>query len=69
MKNTKRDFSLKAWVDLGGQRQFFADYGHVAYQIKGNDACINMVANILPIDPRARLWSRLLSYGWMSFVC
>ena len=62
MEHTKRDFLLKAWVcpacvDLGGQRQSFSDYGHVAYQIKGNDACINMVANILPVDPLARLWS------------
>ena len=25
-------------------------YGHVAYQIKGNDTYSNMVANILPAD-------------------
>ena len=24
----------------------FSEYGHVAYQIKGNDACSNMVANV-----------------------
>ena len=28
----------------------FSEYGHVAYQIKGNDACSNMVANILSVD-------------------
>ena len=56
MKHIKRDFSLKAWVrarwmDLGvGQRPkfFFSEYGHVAYQIKADDAGSNMVANILP---------------------
>ena len=30
---------------------FFLEYSQVAYQIKGNDACNNMVANILTIDP------------------
>ena len=29
----------------------FSEYGHVAYQIKENDACRDMVANILPVDP------------------
>ena len=28
-----------------------AEYGQVAYQIKGNDTCSNTVANILPTDP------------------
>ena len=42
---------------LRGTEAFFSDYGHVAYQIKGNDACINMVANILPVEPLPRLWS------------
>ena len=32
--------------------QFFSEYGHVANQIKENEACINMVANVLPSDPR-----------------
>ena len=27
------------------------EHGHVAYQIKGNQECSNMVANILPADP------------------
>ena len=58
MKHIKRDFSLKAWVracwvDLGGGAEvkfFFSEYGHVAYQIKADDFCSNMVANILPTD-------------------
>ena len=34
-----------------GQNQPFLEYGHVAYyQIKANDACSNMIANVLPID-------------------
>ena len=41
-------------MDLGdgaeAKIQLFQNYGHVAYQIKGNDACSNMVANILPVD-------------------
>ena len=42
---------LHSWMDLGGAEakiQLFLEYGHVAYQIKGNEACSNMVANILP---------------------
>ena len=59
MKHIKRDFSLTAWVsacwvDLGGGSEvkikFFSEYGHVAYQIKADDAGKNMVANILPTD-------------------
>ena len=42
---------------LDFQKAFFSDYDHVAYPIKGNDACINMVANILPVDPLPRPWS------------
>ena len=33
-----------------GQKKTFSVYGHNAYQIKANDACSNMVANILPTD-------------------
>ena len=29
----------------------FSEHGPVAYQIKGNHKCSNMVANILPADP------------------
>ena len=35
-------------VDLG-QNSTFSEYGHVAYQSKGTDACSYMVANILVI--------------------
>ena len=41
-------------VDLGGgvkRSKFnFSEHGHVAYQIKGNQVCSNMVANILIVD-------------------
>ena len=58
MKHVKQDFSLKAWVDWRGRGaeakiQLFQNdkYGHVAYQIKGYEACINIVATILPTNP------------------
>ena len=38
----------------GGQRpefNFFSEYVHVAYQIKGNESCINREADILSTDP------------------
>ena len=59
MKHIKRDNSLKAWVrarwvDLGSGAEakikLFSEYGHVAYQIKADNAGSNMVANILPTD-------------------
>ena len=34
-----------------GQNSTFSEYGHFAYQIKGNDACVNMVANVFFISP------------------
>ena len=39
---------LRGWGQ--GQNQTFSEYGHVAYQIKADDAGSNMVANILPTD-------------------
>ena len=37
---------------MGGEEaKTFSAYGHVVYQLKGNDACSNMVANILPVVP------------------
>ena len=35
-----------------GQSSTFSEHGHVAYQIKENHKCSNMVANILPADPQ-----------------
>ena len=40
------------------QSSTLSEYGHVAYQIKAIEACINLVANILPKDPLPRSW------GW-----
>ena len=39
-----------------GQNSTFTEHGHVAYQIKENDKCSNMVANILPADPILTPW-------------
>ena len=60
MKHIKLDFRSKAcvlplWVNLvvGVKRSKFnfSEHGHVAYQIKENRECSNIVANILPADP------------------
>ena len=37
-------------VESKGQTISFSESGHVAYQIKADDAGSNMVANILPTD-------------------
>ena len=43
----------------GGQNSTFSEHGHVAYQIKGNHKCSNMLANILPADPLdPGVWSK-----------
>ena len=34
-----------------GQNSTLSEHGHVAYQIKGNHECSDMVADILPVDP------------------
>ena len=40
------------WTYGMGQGQFFfSEYGHVAFQIKLNHECSNMVENILPASP------------------
>ena len=52
MRHIKCDFQSKACVSLGwtlgvgskGHISTFSDYGHVAYQIKENRECSNMVA-------------------------
>ena len=64
MKHIKGDFSLNAWtrssrVNLGGgtkvKMNLSSEYGHVAYQIKAEEGCSNMVANILPTDTPSTL--------------
>ena len=39
---------LRGWAEA--KIKLFSEYGHVAYQIKADDAGSNMVANILPTD-------------------
>ena len=50
----------------------FLKYGHVAYQIIANDACSNMVANILPtyetLDPRMGSKGQTISFSESSHV-
>ena len=41
---------------MAGLSFTFSKYGHVAYQIKGVDACSNLVANTLPADTPLTLW-------------
>ena len=36
-----------------GQNSTFSEHGHVAYQIKCSQECSNIVANILPADPKS----------------
>ena len=40
---------LRGW----GQNLTFSEHDHVAYQIKGKHECSNMLANILPAEPRS----------------
>ena len=60
MKYTRPDFLSKVWVrppgwtwcvGSKGQIATFSEHCHVAYQIKGDQVCSNMVENILPADP------------------
>ena len=37
------------------QNATFSEHGHVAYQIKENHRCSNMIANISPSDPHPTL--------------
>ena len=55
------------WVDLG-VIQRFSEYGHVAYQIKGNDECSNMQAHILSLHaPSAsRMGSKVKQFVYES---
>ena len=36
---------------VNGQNSTFPEHGHVAYQIKENQVCSNLVPNILPAEP------------------
>ena len=38
-------------VESKGQTSTFSEHGHIAYQIKWNHECSNVVANILLADP------------------
>ena len=42
----------------GGQNTTHSEFGQVAYQIEGNEACSNRVANTLPEDPTLTLGSK-----------
>ena len=49
MKHIRREFSLTPLVrspGCRGQNSTFSEYGHVAYQIQGNDVYSNMTANM-----------------------
>ena len=76
MKHINCDFGSKTCAGPPGwtcQNSIFLEHGHVAYQIKGNHCCSNMVENILagnPLPPpltlgvkRSKLnFYRILSY-------
>ena len=53
-------------VGSKGHSSTFSEYGHVSYQIKGNVACSNMVANILPANPHPFPTLRVGSKGQNS---
>ena len=50
---------LRLWGSKD-QNATFLEHGHVAYQIKGNQKCSNIVANILPAEPPLPTASRIL---------
>ena len=59
------DTPSKPW----GQNLTFSEHGRVAYQIKGNHKCINMIANILPTDPHIFLYYTLGELrGWRNGI-
>ena len=59
MKRTMKANNLSlhtSWPPgVGSNIQLFLEYGHYAYQIKGNDTCSNIVANSLTIDTPSTL--------------
>ena len=46
---------LTLGIGSTGQNSTFLEYGHVAFQIKGNHECSNIVEHILTADPPAPL--------------
>ena len=53
------DIKQKVLIQLSAyiKSTFFSEYGHVLYQIKGNDAYNNMLANSLPLHTPIR-WGK-----------
>ena len=51
---------------IGLQKSTFSEHGHVAYQIEGNEAYNNILANILPLH--TSLVPGLGSNGHFSYV-
>ena len=48
--------TLGLWVKRSNST--VSEPGHIAYQIKGNHKCSNMVAHILPADPPDPWWGQ-----------
>ena len=56
-----------------GQNSTFSEHGHVAYQIKGNNECSNMVANVLlaniyPSTPPPAGWVKRSKFNFFKPV-
>ena len=43
-------------VVIRSKFNFFSEYGHVAYHIRGNHKCRKMVASIMPAAPNPKPW-------------
>ena len=75
-KSERHSFGVVLGMGLVGQNSTFSEHGHVAYQIKQNHECSNMVANILSADPpRQSRCSNMVAnilptdsrpWGWME---
>ena len=55
--------SLTMGIMSKGHISAFLERGHVAYQMKGNQGCINMVGNILFAEPKPNLPPLTLGIG------
>ena len=56
-------------IALGdGSKLTFSEHGHVAYQIKGNHNCNNLVANLKPSDPlpHQTLWVKKSKFNFFQ---